>query len=92
MYNNEKLKCNIFSNTSCPILRGIGKIDFIARLMDDTVHIVLDLFWCVKGHHKGILITLTLISVRGRQGVSSRPAVEAVCEGTSVMHRPHNEP
>lgn len=25
-------------------------------------------------------------------GVSSRPGVEAVCEGGSVMYRPHNEP
>lgn len=47
--------------------------------------------FCVLITLRGLLIP-ACCCVRRRQGVSSRPGVEAVCEGSSVVYRPHNGP
>lgn len=41
---------------------------------------------------KDSYICFACCCVRRWQGVSSRPGVEAVCEGSSFLYRPHNGP
>lgn len=41
---------------------------------------------------RGFSLISACCCVRRWQGVSSRPGVEAVCEGSSFVYRPHNGP
>lgn len=50
------------------------------------------LLYFANGSTKRVFPDPCLLLCRGWQGMSSRPGVEALCEGSSVMYRPHDGP